>query len=100
MFGQEQSQDLHAVKKMLSARDKALCAGKPFAEAVKMLREKYKLTEEAAAGFVAYQRTLASGGGAASNPNERWHLKFDDDEGKWIKVPQPGDHPGKTETES
>lgn len=92
-MNQEKSMDLHELRRRMTARDKALCTSKAYEEAVKMVREKYGTSEDSAAAFVAWQRTIASGGDSNTtcNPNEKWHLKFDEFEGKWVKVPQPGE---------
>jgi hypothetical protein len=96
----EKSMDLHELRRRMNARDKALVSSKSFEEAVKMVREKYGTSEDCAAAFVNWQRTIASGGDANTtcNPNEKWHLKFDEFKGAWTKIPQPGE-PGSPEWE-
>ena len=95
-FG-EKAESLHDLRRRVSARDKVICGEKPFAEGVKHMRERYKLSYESAAAFVTWQKTIASGGdpNSMSIPSEKWHLKYDESTGEWVKVPQPGDHPGK-----
>jgi hypothetical protein len=97
----KKAQDLHAIRKKVSARDKVLVGEKPFAEAVKLMCEKYQLNQDSAAAFVKWQKTIASGGDASvqSIPSEKWHLKFDEETGAWVKVPQPGDPKPKPEPE-
>jgi len=92
-MNQEKSMDLHELRRRMTARDKALISSKAFDEAVKMVREKYGTSEDSAATFCSWQRSIASGGDANTvcNPNEKWHLKFDEHNGQWVKVPQPGE---------
>ena len=87
------SMDLHELRRRMEARDKALISSKSYEEAVKLVKEKYGTTQESAEAFVAWQRTIASGGqeGVTCNPNEKWHLKWDEFKGEWVKVPQPGE---------
>ncbi len=95
----EESLDLHALRQRISARDKALITSKPIAEAIKLLKEVYKLSEDSAASFVNWQRSISSGDPLnPGNPHEKWHLKFDEETGVWTKVPQPGDHPQRRES--
>jgi hypothetical protein len=89
----EQSMDLHELRRRMEARDKALLSSRSYEEAVKLVREKYQATQQTAEMFVAWQRTIASGGdpNSKSKPYEKWHLKWDENRGEWVKVPQPGE---------
>ena len=89
----EQSMDLHELRRRMEARDKALISSRSYEEAVKLVKEKYSATHQTAEAFVAWQRTIASGGdpNSKSKPYEKWHLKWDEFAGQWVKVPQPGE---------
>lgn len=87
----EKSESIQELRQRVSARDKSQVGSKPPAEGIKLIKERYGVTEETATTFVAWQKSIAGGEGTVSNPSERWHLKFDEIEGVWRKVPQPGD---------
>jgi hypothetical protein len=89
----DQSMDLHELRRRMEARDKALISTRSYEEAVKLVKEKYGATHDSAEAFVAWQRTIASGGDSSlkANPQEKWHLKWDDERGERLKVPQPGE---------
>lgn len=89
----EQSMDMHELRRRMTARDKAMISQKSYEEACKLVTEKYGTTPESAQQFVAWQKTIASGGDAnvKSTPYEKWHLKWDEFKGEWVKIPQPGE---------
>lgn len=92
---QEKSLDLAELRQTVTARDKALIGSKPFPEAVKFVKERYGTTPEIAEAFVAWQQTIAGGSeGTKGNPTDRWHLKFDENTGKWVTIPNPGEGVG------
>jgi hypothetical protein len=90
MQKKETSYTVHELRKMVTARDKALAVSKPIDEGVKYIRERYKTTADSARNLVEWLRAVPSGGEPASttvNPTEKWHLKFDEAKGAWTKVP-------------
>jgi hypothetical protein len=89
----DQSMDLHELRRRMEARDKALISSRSYEEAVKLVKEKYGAQHDSAEAFVAWQRSIASGGeaGVKCNPQEKWHLKWDEERGEWLKVAQPGE---------
>ncbi len=86
----EKAYDVHTLRNMVTARDKALAVTKPFEEAVKYLRERYKTDAYSARNLIEWLRMVPGGGepGATGtvNPQEKWHLKFDEAKGAWVKV--------------
>lgn len=93
--------DVHAMRKLVSARDKALAAEKPFDEAVKYLRERYGTDTDTCEAFVRYLRGIRGPDGAAtkSNPVERRHSRFDEALGRWVEVPDEEERPAAEEEE-
>ena len=86
----ERAQDVHFLRKQVSARDKMLAVTKPIEEAVKYIRERYKTNADSAKALIAYLRAIPGGGEEGStgtvNPTEKWHMRYDDLTGTWVKV--------------
>ena len=86
----ERAQDVHFLRKQVSARDKMLAVTKPVEEAVKYIREGYRTNADSARALIEYLRAVPGGGEAGStgtvNPAEKWHMKYDDLTGTWVKV--------------
>jgi hypothetical protein len=96
----ERAMSVQEMRTTVSAKDKAFAMSKPFAESVKYLHERYGTDQDSAAKFVRWLRGMpaaaepgeggeAAAGGAASGKGasmEKWHLKFDEVQGAWVKV--------------
>lgn len=85
----ERAEDVHAMKKKVTARDKSLAVTRPYEEAVKLLREKYQVTADSARAFIDYLRAVPGANEGATgtvNPREQWHMRYDETKGAWIKV--------------
>ena len=89
----ERAEDIHSLRGRVEARDKGMAASRPLDEAVKYIREKYGCDEASARNFVNWIRgTVPVSEGEAPKPPtkgtrlEKWHLRFDDETGAWIKL--------------
>ena len=81
--------DVHALRRLVKARDKHLAVEKPFNEAVKYIKEHYGTDKDSAADYVMYLRGTRQSAGATtkSNPVDRRHSRFDESRGEWVQVP-------------
>jgi len=88
--------DVHGLRKLVSAMDKNLAVQKPFDEAVKYIRERYKTDADSAREYVMYLRGVKDPEGrpTKSNPVDRRHTRFDEATGKWVQVPDPDEQAG------
>ncbi|GIW70460.1 MAG: hypothetical protein KatS3mg102_2959 [Planctomycetota bacterium] len=97
----QRAMDVHALRQVVSARDKDLAARKPLPEAVKYISERYQVTEDSALALVrfltgAYQQPQPEGeptgpdapaatpAPTKGNAAEVIHTRFDPIEGRWV----------------